>query len=147
MNLVTALSPGAKNGMPINEITLAEVLKKGGYQTGMVGKWHLGDKDSSLPLSQGFDYYYGMLYSHDYRSPYTETDTTIKIYENRSPVISRPSDSSLIQLYAKQAVSYINKQSKSKPFFLYLAHNMPHLAHSKWRIQKICKPLWRRAIR
>jgi arylsulfatase A-like enzyme len=127
MNLSMALSPGAKQGMPVNEITIAEMLKKGGYHTGMIGKWHLGDKDSSLPVSQGFDDYYGMLYSHDYRSPYVQTDTTIKIYRNRAAVISRPSDSSLIQLYTRQAINYISTQSKSKPFFLYLAHNMPHL--------------------
>jgi arylsulfatase A-like enzyme len=127
MKLTGALAPGAKEGMPVNEITIAEMLKKGGYQTGMIGKWHLGDKDSSLPVSQGFDYYYGMLYSHDYRTPYLQIDSTIKIYENRAAVISKPSDSSLTRLYAQQAISYINKQSKSKPFFLYLAHNVPHL--------------------
>src|SRR5687768_11221191 len=70
MNLVNALSPGAAQGLPVNEVTIAEMLKASGYKTAMVGKWHLGDKDTSLPVAQGFDHYYGMLYSHDYRTPY-----------------------------------------------------------------------------
>lgn len=127
MNLINALSPGAKEGLPVDEVTIAEILKDSGYNTAMVGKWHLGDKDSSMPMAQGFDYYYGMLYSHDYRMPYVQTDTTIKIFRNHTPVISKPADSSLIQLYTKEAVNYVERQSKSKPFFLYLAHNMPHL--------------------
>lgn len=127
MNLINALSPGAREGMPINEVTLAEMLKGSGYNTAMIGKWHLGDKDSSLPTAQGFDYYYGLLYSHDYRSPYVQTDTTMTIFRNRNPVITKPADSSLIQLYTREAISYIKQQSSTKPFFLYLAHNMPHL--------------------
>ncbi len=127
MNLDYPLSPGAKQGMPINEVTIAEMLKQSGYKTAMIGKWHLGDKDTSLPMVQGFDYYYGMLYSHDYRIPYVPTDTTIKIFRNHLPVIEKPEDSSLTKLYTLDAVNYIKQQSKSKPFFLYLAHNMPHL--------------------
>src|SRR5688572_13917711 len=87
MNLDNALSPGAKKGLPVNEVTIAEMLKQSGYKTAMIGKWHLGDKDTSLPVSQGFDYYYGMLYSHDYRSPYVKTDTTIRIFRNRIPEV------------------------------------------------------------
>lgn len=127
MNLGGALSPGAHNGMPVKEVTIAETLKQAHYTTAMIGKWHLGDRDSSLPMSQGFDYYYGMLYSHDYRDPYVQTDTTIRIFRNHIPVISKPQDASLTQLYTKEAIGFIRKQSKKQPFFLYLAHNMPHL--------------------
>lgn len=127
MNLIHALSPGAREGMPVSEVTIAEMLKGSGYNTAMIGKWHLGDKDSSLPVAQGFDYYYGMLYSHDYRHPYVKTDTTLKIFRNRTPVAHKPTDSSLIQLYTNEAVSFIKKQTNLKPFFLYLSHNLPHL--------------------
>ena len=127
MNLDNALSPGAKKGLPVNEVTIAEMLKQSGYKTAMIGKWHLGDKDTSLPVAQGFDYYYGMLYSHDYRSPYVKTDTTIRIFRNRIPEVVTPHDSCIMQLYTKETVNYIRQQTKSTPFFLYLAHNMPHL--------------------
>ena len=127
MGLVNAIAPGAREGLPVGEVTIAEMLKKSGYHTAMIGKWHLGDKDSSLPVSQGFDEYYGMLYSHDYRHPYVKTDTTIRIFRGRIPELSKPADSVLMKLYAREAVNVIRKQSASKPFFLYLAHNMPHL--------------------
>jgi len=127
MNLPTAIGPGAKNGLPIAEITMAEMLKGAGYKTYMIGKWHLGDKDSSLPVSQGFDSYFGLLYSHDYRKPYVNTDSTLKIFRNKIPVINKPADSALTGLYTEEAVKIINQQKKNQPFFLYLAHNLPHL--------------------
>lgn len=126
-NIPSPLSPGSMLGLPANEITLAELLKSGGYKTNMIGKWHLGDRKENLPMAQGFDNYYGLLYSHDYRSPYVQTDTTIKLYRNYKPEVIKPADSSLTALYTKEAVRYIKQQKKDKPFFLYLAYNMPHL--------------------
>ncbi|QNK63994.1 sulfatase [Pedobacter sp. PAMC26386] len=128
MNLGSVIGPGSVEGMPDQEVTIAEMLKKVGYKTAMIGKWHLGDHMAyNHPMSQGFDSYYGMLYSHDYRSPYVKTDTTLKIFRNHKPEVMRPADSSLTELYQNEAVKYIQGQKKDKPFFLYLAHNMPHL--------------------
>jgi arylsulfatase A-like enzyme len=127
-NLPSPLGPGSPLGLADEEVTIAEMLKKAGYATAMIGKWHLGDKhDYNYPTAQGFDSYYGMLYSHDYRFPYVQTDTTIKIYRNRTPEIQKPEDSMLTNLYTKEAISVIDKQKKDKPFFLYLAYNLPHL--------------------
>lgn len=122
------IGPGNKITMPENEVTIAEVLKPKGYTTGAVGKWHVGDYGSGLPNKQGFDFFYGMMYSHDYRSPYVQTDTVIKIFRNTTPEIYKPADSILNDIYVKEATDFINRSIKSKkPFFLYLAHNMPHL--------------------
>ncbi|XP_023100390.2 arylsulfatase G isoform X3 [Felis catus] len=52
-------------GLPLNETTLAEVLRQAGYVTGMIGKWHLGHHGSYHPSFRGFDYYFGIPYSHD----------------------------------------------------------------------------------
>uniref|UniRef100_A0A9L0RVM9 Arylsulfatase G n=1 Tax=Equus caballus TaxID=9796 RepID=A0A9L0RVM9_HORSE len=52
-------------GLPLNETTLAEVLKQAGYVTAMIGKWHLGHHGSYHPNFRGFDYYFGIPYSHD----------------------------------------------------------------------------------
>ncbi len=54
-----------ENGMPSEEITMAEMLKEQGYATACVGKWHLGDKKGHMPMEQGFDEYYGIPYSND----------------------------------------------------------------------------------
>lgn len=127
-NIPAPLSPGAKQGLPDQEVTLAEVLKQAGYNTAMIGKWHLGDdKPFHHPTAQGFDSYYGLLYSHDYRYPYVKTDTTIRLFRNRQPEISSPQDSLLTPLYTRESIAIIDKQNKTKPFFLYLAYNMPHL--------------------
>ena len=128
MNLSYAIAPGSELGMPDEEITIAEMLRSTGYKTAMVGKWHLGDsRPFHHPTAQGFEDYFGMLYSHDYRHPYVQTDTTLKLFRNRSVELSKPADSSLTELYTKEAIGFINKQKKDKPFFLYLAYNMPHL--------------------
>ena len=128
MNLGAVISPGSALGMPDQEVTIAEMLKSVGYKTAMIGKWHLGDHTAfNHPMAQGFDSYYGLLYSHDYRAPYVKTDTTLKIFRNHTPEVIKPADSSLVDLYAKEAIKYIRDQKKDKPFFLYLAHNMPHL--------------------
>lgn len=59
------LYPNSKNGLPESEIILAEQLKKAGYATAAIGKWHLGHKEQYLPTKNGFDYYYGIPYSND----------------------------------------------------------------------------------
>lgn len=59
--------PGSRGGLPLSEVTIAEVLKARGYATAMVGKWHLGlgANGSFLPIHQGFDHFLGVPYSHD----------------------------------------------------------------------------------
>lgn len=61
------LYPGSVGGLPLNETTIAEVLKPLGYATAAVGKWHLGFGANGmfLPTKQGFDQYLGIPYSHD----------------------------------------------------------------------------------
>jgi arylsulfatase A-like enzyme len=128
MNLPYPIGPGSQLGLPDQEVTIAELLKHVGYNTAMIGKWHLGDHAPyNHPTAQGFDFFYGMLYSQDYRHPYVKTDTAIKIFRNRIPEIIRPADSILTRVYTNEAIKYIRQQKKDRPFFLYLAHNMPHL--------------------
>ncbi|MGO3265907.1 MAG: sulfatase-like hydrolase/transferase [Sphingobacteriaceae bacterium] len=121
------IGPGSKLGLPPEEVTIAELLKTVGYNTATIGKWHLGDRPHFHPNTQGFDSFFGMLYSHDYRSPYVQTDTTIKLFHNHRVLTERPEDSSLSKIYHEKALDFIRDQSDAQPFFLYYAHNMPHL--------------------
>jgi arylsulfatase A-like enzyme len=135
------LFPDSKNGLPANEITLAEQLKKVGYATACIGKWHLGHKEQYLPTNNGFDYYFGIPYSNDmdktggkdYKEAAKEGPSAIKIEDYHVPllrnteIIEKPADQNTItKRYSEEAVSYI-KKNKDRPFLVYLAHNLPHI--------------------
>ncbi len=103
--------------LPAGEVILAQVLRAAGYRTGMLGKWHLGHKPGSLPTDRGFDEYYGIPYSNDMRPVQVLQDTQVVEY----PVVQ----ATLTRRYTDRAVRFI-QDNKSRPFFLYFAHAMPH---------------------
>ena len=135
------LFPDSKYGLPENEITLAEQLKKVGYKTACIGKWHLGHKEAYLPTNHGFDYYYGIPYSNDmnriheldWKEYYQQPDSLIKTEHFNVPllrnttIIEQPANQNTItKRYAEETVSFI-KEHKDDPFFVYLAHSLPHI--------------------
>ena len=122
------LFPGNKRGLNPDEITVAEVLKKQGYATGMVGKWHLGDQPVFLPTRQGFDSYFGIPFSndmgHDSRpKPYKYPP--LPLLRDEQVVETEPDQRYLTKRYTEEAVGFITA-NKDRPFFLYLPHTMPH---------------------
>jgi len=135
-----ALSPSAEIALNPAEQTIASLLKDKGYKTAMFGKWHLGQKAPFLPLSYGFDEFVGLPYSHDYwpvNYDGTPLDTTsargkwppLRLIEGNTPgktVASLDDAAMLTTLYTEKAVNFI-KKNKNNPFFLYLAHPMPHV--------------------
>jgi arylsulfatase A-like enzyme len=112
------LWPDSPGGLPDSETTIAQVLKTAGYRTACVGKWHLGSQPAYLPTSKGFDEYYGIPYSHDMWPP--------SIYRNADVAEKVASPETLTAKYTREAVDFI-RRAKGSPFFLYLAHNQPHL--------------------
>ncbi|MGH9310691.1 MAG: sulfatase family protein, partial [Vicinamibacterales bacterium] len=124
--MINAIGPGAEASLPAREITLAEVLKTRGYRTGMVGKWHLGDRDESNPLEHGFDAFFGLPYSNDYMPPFVASTPPVPLLRGHA-VIERPVvQPTLTARYTQEAIRFI-REAGEQPFFLYLAHNMPHL--------------------
>jgi arylsulfatase A-like enzyme len=112
------LLPDSNIRLPAEEITLADLLKAAGYATGMVGKWHLGDRSPSLPNDMGFDSYFGAFYSND-MEPFA-------LYRNREVAVAAPVDQRyLTEHYTAAATTFIVEHSR-EPFFLYFAHNFPH---------------------
>ena len=108
-------------GLPLDEITLPQLLKKGGYATGMVGKWHLGYKPEFHPLQRGFDEFFGFLGgSHPYLPKDGESLTDI--LRGTDPVEER---AYLTDAFTREAVHYVSKEHQ-KPFFLYLPYNAVH---------------------
>lgn len=142
------------SGLDPEEVTLAKQLKKEGYATACIGKWHLGHTDKYLPTNHGFDSYYGIPYSNDmWLAPeLVKSENMIlragitlakmesmagpkKTDENRNHVplmrdneiIEFPADqTTLTKRYTEEAIKFITA-NKEKPFFLYLAHTMPHI--------------------
>ncbi len=119
----------SRQGMPLSEITIAEVLKKEGYQTGIFGKWHLGLTEAYHPLSRGFDEFYGFLGhgAHDYfdlSCKENADDFHQCIYRNNETI----NDTGyLTDNLAREASSFIrSKANKENPFFLYLPFNAVH---------------------
>ena len=131
--------PDSRAGLPADEVTLAEVLREQGYATGIVGKWHLGHLPEYLPVRHGFDSWFGIPYSNDMdwqiapgaarrkamfdpRIDYWH----VPLMRNEEEV-ERPADQRTVtRRYADDAVAFIESH-QDEPFFLYLAHTMPHM--------------------
>jgi arylsulfatase A-like enzyme len=136
-----ALLPGAKIALNPQEATIASLLKEAGYRTAMLGKWHLGNKPPYFPVHYGFDSFYGLPYSHDiWPRDHTGnriTDTAdirshwpeLALMDGDRPVsviTSHQDEERLTTTFTERAVAII-KENKNRPFFLYLAHPMPHV--------------------
>ena len=104
-------------GLPSSEVTIAELLKDRGYQTAMFGKWHLGHREQWLPRTQGFDEYYGILYSNDMYP--------VQLVENEEVVEYPVPQAKLTQTYTDRTLEFIETH-KNNPFFIYLPMAMPH---------------------
>jgi arylsulfatase A len=105
-------------GIPKDEVLLPEVLKRRGYRTGLVGKWHLGGTPGYLPNERGFDSFYGALWSND--------DLPYAIYRDHQVAMPSPANENALTHNFTLAAQDFIRASKDGPFFLYLAHAMPH---------------------
>ncbi|MBE6784590.1 MAG: hypothetical protein E7536_11380 [Ruminococcaceae bacterium] len=126
--LFNSIEMGANvDGMLGDEITIAEVFKASGYNTGAFGKWHLGDYGEYLPTNQGFDYFYGSHHVNDMTPFYHVTE------ENGEWEIVHGTDEMKDQ---KNATKYIHEEittwitdtvkNSDEPFFAYYATPWPH---------------------
>ena len=118
MRLANVLFPTDKTGLPQSETTVARALKDRGYATACIGKWHLGRVSPHRAIDHGFDYYFGIPYSNDMNPT--------PIMRN-GDVIEEPAKQETLTLrYTEEAIGFIER-AKGQPFFLYLAHSMPHI--------------------
>ena len=123
-------------GMPGGQATIAEMLKRAGYATAHIGKWHLGSSPECLPNAQGFDYSFGHLvgcidnYSHFF---YWHGPNRHDLWRNGEEVFH---DGAFFgDLMVDEAGRFMEK-NRERPFFLYFAVNMPHYPYQgdvKWR--------------
>ena len=118
MDILGRYSYGIR-GIPEDEVLLPEVLSRRGYRTGLVGKWHLGDRSGHLPNDRGFDSFYGALWSND--------DQPYAIYRDREIAVDAPADQNVLTQDFTHAAKDFIQLHQDEPFFLYLAHAMPHV--------------------
>lgn len=116
-------------GLKAGERTLATEFRKAGYRTAALGKWHLGSSAESRPLAQGFESFFGFYsgwidyFSHRY---YTLGGEPLfhDLWRNETEVFEEPLYQT--ELLAREAATFLDKQTATQPFFLYLAFGAPH---------------------
>ena len=118
-------------GINSDEFTIAESLKQNGYATACFGKWHLGDQKKFLPTHHGFNEYFGIPTSNGMTSTLSGNEGVG--FPDKLPVVEAdeiigydPDLSQLTTIYTERSIKFI-EQNKNTPFFLYLAHVMPHV--------------------
>jgi arylsulfatase A len=144
------LLPDSTIGLNPDEYTIADHLKAQGYATACFGKWHLGHHKETLPQQNGFDVYYGIPYSNDMNHPddtktleggkllwsnadilWTNQETAVTQWNTPmvegDTIIEVPTDQRTVtRRYTDRAIDFIKKNT-GDPFFIYLAHSMPHV--------------------
>ncbi len=129
VSILGALGPASKQGISDQEKTLAQILKTRGYATALYGKWHLGHLPKFLPTRHGFDEYFGLPYSNDMWPKHPTAGARypdLPLLEGEKRIATNPDQTQLTTWYTERAVMFIEK-NKDRPFFLYVAHNMPHV--------------------
>jgi len=117
------------------EVTIAEVLEAGGYATALIGKWHLAGprrkkyRDDLMPNAQGFDHFFGTPLHNGFTHTVQHKSFKTQLMRGRlvlTEALTQDGMDALTQRYTAEAVEFIRK-NRERPFFLYLAHNMPHV--------------------
>ncbi len=124
-----AIDHQSKIGLNPEEITIADMLTVQGYRTAAIGKWHLGFQKPFLPTNHGFDYFYGIPYSADMWPFHPERPgyyPPLPLYENETILDTIEEQSWFTGSFSKKSIEFI-KKNDNRPFFLYLAHPMPHV--------------------
>ena len=141
------LFPASTKGLNPTETTIADHLKAKGYATACFGKWHLGHHPEVLPMSQGFDTYFGIPYSNDMNYPdnndrppggpegmdllWNDPESALTkwktpLFENEQLVELPVDQRTITRRCTQKGIDFI-KANREKPFFLYLPYSMPHI--------------------
>ncbi len=129
------VTPHVPDSLASDEVTLAEILKRNGYHTGMVGKWHLGHDKTTIPYAQGFDYDRTIgKNALDYYN-YSILSRNEVVFEDTGSVY-------LTDKLTDYSIEFVQSQSNENPFFLYLAYSAPHLLIVP-KADKVSKYMWK----
>ncbi len=123
------VGPEAKLGLPLDQVTIANLLRRAGYATGLVGKWHLGFSKDHHPQSRGFDDFFGFLVGghnftlrKDAKPKFVSSMSQNLIYRGREV---QQLDGFATDVFTDEAIAFM-KRHKERPWFLYLSYNAVH---------------------
>ncbi len=136
VGLPWVLMPKDRHGISSEEETLPELLKRRGYATACFGKWHLGHYEPFYPTEHGFDEFWGLPYSNDmrparwrayphWREGFLDYPDLVMLHNDEIVAVD-PDQTKLTSFYTTKTLEFIRKH-KDRPFFVYLAHSMPHV--------------------
>lgn len=121
-----ANSPPQSEGMDIDQVTMADSLQELGYRTGLIGKWHLGNRGTYYPTRRGFDYFYGLRSGsrgYFFNSKKDDKAGNSKAIEENGEQVKF--DGYLTDVLGQKAIDFVNSKD-DKPFFLYMSFTAPH---------------------
>ncbi len=119
--------PGQAQGLNPKESTIAKQLKLAGYDTKIIGKWHCGDQPEFLPVSHGFDEYFGIPFSNDMgRQDGPRAYPPLPLLRNDEVIQQQPDQRGLTERYVDESLQFMRRERET-PFFLYLAHMYVHV--------------------
>lgn len=122
MEPLTGSKKDTAYGLTEDYPSIATLMRESGYETILIGKWHLGSRAQHSPVKNGFDYFFGIRSgAADYIS-HKGDGRTHDLYENDTPVYE---EGYLTDMFSQKAIAFIKKEHK-KPFFLTITYNAPH---------------------
>jgi len=112
----------AQVGIPPDHPTIASLLKANGYETGLVGKWHVGNAPQFSPVKHGYEEFFGIVGSSEDYFTHKNTAGVMDLFENEKPV---EVDGYLTDLFTERGVQFIRRKH-DRPFYLSMHYNAPH---------------------
>jgi arylsulfatase A-like enzyme len=118
--------PGYERHLTDRIVPIAQLLKDGGYQTFMTGKWHLGSAKNEIPIAKGFEKSFALMNgaaNHFNNLPFSNEPSDYRLDSN---ITLFPTGSFSTDVYTDKMLEYIEHRQRNKPFFAYLAYTAPH---------------------
>ena len=133
VGIPNVLRPVSEIGLNPKEETISSMLKKDGYRTELIGKWHLGDQQEFLPSKHGFDEYFGIPYSNDMgkmipnpnSDPQRKNFPPLPLMRDNDVIQEQPAQECITERYTEDAVKFL-RENQNNSFFLYFAHMHVH---------------------
>ena len=123
------IPPGAFVGLNPEERIVPRILEEAGYVSGYIGKWTLGSHHQFMPLNQGFDYYFGIPFSHSYLDPEVEDaiylTSNLPLIDGETELEDDTDPRDLTTKFTEQAAEFVESAGEN-PFCLFLSHSIPH---------------------